>query len=241
MSEKRVAIVTGANRGIGLEICRQLVEQRTEIVLTSRDENKGRAAVDALGKEGLKVSYHRLDVTDRVSVDALAKDIESQFGRLDILVNNAGIFPDATSASGDQWPSIFEADIAMIEKAMDTNVYGPIRLVQALVPLMKRNGYGRIVNLSSGMGQLTFMDGGCTAYRISKTGINAVTRILSQELDGTNILVNSMCPGWVKTDMGGSGATRELCEGADTAIFLATLPEGGPTGKFFRDRKEFEW
>ena len=129
----------------------------------------------------------------------------------------------------------------MVREAMETNVYGPMLLCQAFVPLMRKHRYGRIVNLSSGMGQLTHMNGGCPAYRISKTSVNALTRILADELKDENILVNSMCPGWVKTDMGGAGATRELPEGADTAVWLATLPDGGPNGGFFRDRKAFEW
>ena len=158
-----------------------------------------------------------------------------------MLVNNAGIFPDAPSAGDHSLPSVFDVPLDAIRSAMDTNVYGPLLLCQALVPLMKKNGYGRIVNLSSGMGQLTYMNGRCPAYRISKTSINALTRIVSEELKDENILVNSMCPGWVKTDMGGSGATREIPEGADTAVWLATLSDGSPSGKFFRDRKEFEW
>lgn len=128
-----------------------------------------------------------------------------------------------------------------MRRGMETNVYGPLRLCQEIVPHMKKRGYGRIVNMSSGMGQLTHMNGGCPSYRLSKAGLNALTRILSEELEGTNILVNCMCPGWVRTDMGGPNATRELPEGADTAVYLATLPEDGPTGGFFRDRKPFEW
>lgn len=240
--QKRIAIVTGANRGIGLEVCRQLAGQKdTQVILTSRDEQKGQAACATLKAGGLDVSYHQLDVTDEESIGKLCGDIEKQHGRCDILVNNAGIFPDTQDASTSSWPSVFKTKIETVRKAMETNVYGPMRLCQGFVPLMKKNNYGRIVNFSSGMGQLTDMDGGCPAYRISKTSINALTRILSNELHEFNILVNSMCPGWVKTDMGGPGATRELPEGADTAFFLATLPDNGPTGKFFRDRKEFAW
>ncbi len=128
-----------------------------------------------------------------------------------------------------------------MRQTMETNVYGPYLLCQALVPLMKKNNYGRIVNISSGLGQLNDMGGGYPAYRMSKTAINVITRILAAELAGTNILVNSMCPGWVKTRMGGEGATRSVEEGADTAVWLSTLPDGGPTGKIFRDRKEVPW
>ncbi len=242
MSESRVALVTGANRGIGFEICRQLARQpHITVIATSRDENKGRAAVDHLKQEGLQVDWHQLDVTDADSIDRCVDDILSTHHRIDILVNNAGIFPDTQGASASSWPSVLDTDLDTMRRGMETNVYGPMRLCQKIVPHMKKAGYGRIVNLSSGMGQLTHMNGGCPSYRLSKTGLNALTRIVSEELKGTNILVNCMCPGWVKTDMGGPNATRELPEGADTAVYLATLPDGGPTGGYFRDRKPFEW
>ena len=209
------------------------------MILTARDKSKGLAACEKLHNEDLGTRFHELDVTHAASVMALKDFVQKEFGRCDILVNNAGIFPD--TRGGDSWPSIFKTDLQTVREAMETNVYGPILLCQAFVPLMRKHRYGRIVNFSSGMGQLTHMNGGCPAYRISKTSINALTRILADELKDENILVNSMCPGWVKTDMGGAGATRELPEGADTAVWLATLPDGGPSGGFFRDRKAFEW
>lgn len=237
----RVAVVSGANRGIGLEICRQLARQGMLVLMTSRDEIKGRAACDALQREELTVRYHPLDVDHPSSVEALARFVEKTFGRCDVLVNNAGIFPDAVNASSEMFPSVFQARAETITRAMTTNVYGPLLLCQALVPLMRRHHYGRIVNMSSGMGQLTGMNGGYPAYRISKTALNALTRILSEELLEENILVNSMCPGWVRTDMGGPEATRTVEEGADTALWLATLPDDGPRGTFFRDRTERPW
>lgn len=240
----RVAVVTGANKGIGFEICRQLAKREDiEVVLTARNKEKGLKACEQLHKEELPVRFCQLDVTHAASIIGLREFLEAEFGRCDILVNNAGIFPDtsANSAGGEDWPSIFDTPIARMREGMETNVYGPMLLCQALVPLMRKNKYGRIINLSSGMGQLTHMNGHCPAYRVSKTAINALTRILADELKNENILVNSMCPGWVKTDMGGSGATRELSEGADTAVWLATLGDDGPRGGFFRDRKPFEW
>jgi len=238
----RVAVVTGANRGIGLEICRQLAKlENIEVVMTARDKAKGLKACEILHKEELPVRFCQLDVTHAASIIGLREFLESEFGRCDILINNAGIFPDTQSSGEDDWPSVFDTPITRMREAMETNVYGPMLLCQALVPLMKKNKYGRIVNLSSGMGQLTHMNGHCPAYRVSKTAINALTRILADELKKENILVNSMCPGWVKTKMGGSGATRELPEGADTAVWLATLGDYGPRGGFFRDRKVFEW
>lgn len=241
-NQQKVAVVTGANRGIGLEICRQLAQEKDiQVILTSRDEQKGKAACEQLKRQELPVVYHRCDVNHAASIEELTEFIEGEFGRCDILINNAGIFPDAPAAGNMDWPSVFETSLEKIREAMETNVYGPVLLCQALVPLMKKNNYGRIVNLSSGMGQLTEMNGHCPAYRISKTAINALTRIVADEVKNHNILVNSMCPGWVKTDMGGPGATRAVGEGADTAVWLATLPDQGPRGKFFRDRKEIAW
>ena len=236
---KKIALVTGANRGIGLQIVRDLAAlEDVQVVATSRNEEKGRAALLVLGD---KVDYHSLDVTDEKSIEVCCKYIEETYGRCDILVNNAGIFPDAASAGGGGWPGVLDTSIETMRRGMETNVYGPMLLCQKIIPLMQKNGYGRIVNLSSGMGQLAHMNSGCPAYRLSKTALNALTKTLAEELNGTNILANCMCPGWVKTDMGGPGATRELPEVADTAIFLATLPDQGPTGGFFRDRKIFEW
>jgi NAD(P)-dependent dehydrogenase (short-subunit alcohol dehydrogenase family) len=226
---KRVALVTGANRGLGLETCRQLARQGYTVILGSRDEAKGRAAAAELARERLEVVPRALDVSSTESITALAHAIEREFGRLDVLVNNAGILPKD------------EERIEVIRETMETNVYGPYQLCQALVPLMRKGGYGRIVNVSSGMGQLSDMEGGWPAYRISKTALNAVTRIFAAETAGSGILVNSICPGWVKTDMGGADAERSIPEGADTIVWAATLPENGPTGRFFRDREPIEW
>lgn len=238
---KKVAIVTGANRGIGFETCKQLVKKGFQVILTSRDEQKGLAAYRQLQDEGLPVQFHLLDVGDPISINNICEFMKKEYKQCDVLINNAGIFPDSVNASANDWPSVFDVPIETMRRAMEINVYGPMLLCQAFIPLMKKNNYGRIVNFSSGMGQLTHMGGHCPAYRISKTSINALTRIISEETLEHNILVNSMCPGWVKTEMGGSGATRELSESADTAIWLATLPDDGPRGKFFRDREEFEW
>lgn len=232
---QRVAVVTGANRGIGLETVRQLAGRGITVVLTSRNEKKGLKAVEVLKQQNLPVFFHVLDVANALSIHQFAYFMTEEFKRCDVLVNNAGIFPDQDDSS------IFDAKTETIRMAMETNVYGPVLLCQALVPLMRKNNYGRIVNLSSGMGQLSDMNGHNPGYRISKTAINAVTRILNDELQGENILVNSMCPGWVKTDMGGPGATRPVEEGADTAVWLATLPDHGPRGGFFRDRKPMTW
>lgn len=238
MSDKRIAVVTGGNRGIGLEICRQLARrQDLHVVLTSRDVAKGQAAVAQLAAEGLEVTAFQLDTTSAADISALAAWLQATYGRVDILVNNAGVLLDQQRGQG----SVFAAELDTIRETMDSNVYGPLLLCQALVPLMKENGYGRIVNVSSGMGQLGDMGGGYTAYRFSKVSLNALTRILAAELHDSPILVNTMCPGWVKTDMGGPSANRSVEQGADTAVWLATLPNDGPSGMFFRDRSPISW
>jgi len=238
---QKVAVVTGANRGIGLEICRQLAQKKNILViLTSRDEKKGLKACEGLQKKELPVRFEQLDVTSAASIQGFAQKTKKDYGRCDILINNAGILIDRESDDVN-FSGIFETKVETIRKTMETNVYGPLLLCQALVSLMKKNNYGRIVNLSSGMGQFSDMGGGYTGYRLSKVSINALTRILTAELKDRNILVNSMCPGWVKTEVGGPEATRSVEEGADTAVWLATLPDNGPRGKFFRDRKEIPW
>ena len=230
----KIAMVTGGNKGIGFEICRQLARQGVDVILTARDEAKGTEACEALRKEGVPSRFHPLDVDDPESIGRFREFMEREFGRLDILVNNAGINIDAEMTASD-------VDIGTVSRTVRTNVFGPMLMCQAVVPMMRRHNFGRIVNVSSTMGSLTEMAGGFPAYRLSKTALNAVTRVLSFETMGTNIRVNSMCPGWVRTDMGGPEADRSVEEGADTAVWLATLPDGGPTGGFFRDRKKIPW
>jgi len=233
--KERVVVVTGGNRGIGLEICRQLAKLDVMVILTARHEKDGMEAVSHLSKQELSVRFHQLDVTNPSQILRLADFLSKEFGRCDGLVNNAGVFLDSRDGN------FFNTEIATVRDTFETNVYGPYLLCQALVPLMKKNKYGRIVNISSGLGQLNEMQGAYPAYRMSKTAINALTKVLAADVAGNNILVNSMCPGWVKTRMGGAGATRPVEEGADTAVWLSTLPDNGPTGKFFRDRKEIAW
>jgi NAD(P)-dependent dehydrogenase (short-subunit alcohol dehydrogenase family) len=227
----RVALVSGGNRGIGLEIVRQLAGRGITVILGSRDEESGRAAAEGLSGD---VVVRQLDVTDEGSVARLASFVEDDFGRLDILVNNAGI-------SNDDGQRGMNADLDRIRGALEANLFGAWRLCEMAIPLMQRHGYGRIVNVSSGMGALEDMGGGSPGYRVSKTALNALTRILASELRGSGILVNSICPGWVQTDMGSSRAPRPVEEGADTPVWAATLPKGGPTGGFFRDRRPIPW
>jgi NAD(P)-dependent dehydrogenase (short-subunit alcohol dehydrogenase family) len=172
-------------------------------------------------------------VTDQETVAAVAARLEDGPG-LDVLVNNAGIVLDARRSG-------VGADLDVVRETLETNLFGAWRTASAVAPLLRRSGHGRIVNVSSGMGQLSDMHGGSPGYRVSKASLNALTRILATELAGDGVLVNSMCPGYVRTDMSGPGATRSPEQGADTAVWLATLPDDGPTGGFFRDRRPIPW
>lgn len=238
---RRIAVVTGASRGIGLEVCRQLAKKGHHVILTARNEPKGNQAVETLKKEKLEAEFFPLDVTQEESIQRLARYLESQHGRVDVLVNNAGVFLDSGEGAGLKGASAFRAKLQTIRDTMETNVYGPFLMCQHLIPMMMEGSYGRVVNISSGMGQLSEMNGGWPAYRISKTSLNAVTRIFADETQGKNILVNSVCPGWVRTEMGGPDAERSVEEGADTVVWLATLPNSGPSGGFFRDREPIAW
>jgi NAD(P)-dependent dehydrogenase (short-subunit alcohol dehydrogenase family) len=238
MAVTRVALVSGGNRGIGLEIARQLARRGLLVVLGSRDLEKGRAAAQTIIDEGYPADVVRLDLTDGNSIASAVEGVVLRHGRIDILVNNAAILIDGP---GGFRSSLFELQADTARKTFETNVLGPLRLTQAVVPLMERNGYGRIVNLSSGAGQLSDMRSGFPAYRISKTALNALTRITASELASTNIKVNAVCPGWVRTDMGGLEAERPVEIGAETPVWLATLPEDGPTGGFFRDKRPIPW
>ena len=232
----RVTLVTGANRGIGLEIAKQLADLGGQVIVGARNISQGEAAAKALSSKQTKLFPAQLDVTDQRTIENLVERVESNFQRLDVLVNNAGILIDESDMPSETKPEIARA-------TMETNFLGPWRLCDAFIPLMKGRKYGRIVNVSSGAGAISEMGDAlyAPAYSISKTALNALTIMLASELTGSNILVNAMCPGWVRTDMGGPNAPRSVREAADTAVWLATLPDDGPTGGFFRDRKRIPW
>lgn len=232
---QRIAVVTGGNKGIGFEICRQLAGKGISVVLTARNSGRGKKAAKVLQDRGLNVLFYPLDVTDAAGISVLADYMARDHGRCDILVNNAGIVLHGGGTS------VMKEPLEALRKTVETNVYGPFRLMQALIPLMQKKRYGRVVNLSSGLGQLDGMGDGTPAYRLSKTALNALTRMFAAAAEGSGVLVNSMCPGWVRTDMGGVNATRSVEKGAETAVWLATLPDDGPTGGFFRDRKPIPW
>jgi NAD(P)-dependent dehydrogenase (short-subunit alcohol dehydrogenase family) len=228
-----VALVTGANRGIGLEVTRQLARRGFTVILGSRDPQKGERAAAGLAEEGLAVLPHQLDVSDNESVQDLAARIADDPGRLDALVNNAAIHYDT-------WQRALGADLDIVREALETNTFGAWRTCQAFVPMLRRSGHGRIVNVSSGAGSLASMGGGTPAYNVSKVALNALTRMLAAELRGTGILVNTVDPGWTATDMGGHGG-RSVEDGAAGVVWAATLPGDGPTGGFFYDGEPEAW
>ena len=230
-----VALVTGANRGIGLAVVRGLLERGYLTVLGSRDPARGEAAAASLsaGPAGERVLPRRLDVTDPSSIERVASELAERFGRLDVLVNNAAILYDT-------WQQATTADLDVVREAMETNLYGPWRMVQLLLPLLRASRHGRIVNVSSEAGSLSSMGAGTPAYAVSKAALNALTRILAAELRGSHILVNAVCPGWVATDMGGPGG-RPVAEGAASVLWAVDLPDNGPSGGFYRDGRPLAW
>jgi NAD(P)-dependent dehydrogenase (short-subunit alcohol dehydrogenase family) len=235
MSEQSggVALVTGANRGIGREVAHQLAGRGYEVMLSGRDGEKAAAAASEIAQStGATVRPLVLDVADPASIEAAAAKVRADPGRLDVLVNNAGVGSDF-GVSGTA------PDFDAMAAALETNFYGAYRLTIALLELLRASEHPRIVNVSSGMGGVTEMGGWSPGYRVSKAALNAMTRILSAELSGDGFLVNSACPGFVNTDMGGPmGAQKSVQDGAAGVVWLATLPDDGPTGGFFRDGKQ---
>jgi NAD(P)-dependent dehydrogenase (short-subunit alcohol dehydrogenase family) len=221
-----IALVTGANRGIGREAARQLAERGYEVIATARDEAKASEAAAAIGGRPLA-----LDVSDPASIERAAAAVTADPGALDVLVNNAGV--------GLDWGvSGLEPDFDKIQRTLETNFFGSYRLTVALLPLLRASEHPRVVNVSSGMGGISEMGGWSPGYRVSKAAMNAMTRILSTELADAGVKVNSACPGLVNTDMGGQfGATKTVEDGAAGVVWLATLPDDGPSGGFFRDGK----
>jgi NAD(P)-dependent dehydrogenase (short-subunit alcohol dehydrogenase family) len=229
----RVALVTGANRGIGFEICRQLGQRGYVVVLGSRDRERGEVAAARLRGEGLDVVGCQLDVADAASVESAVERMRREHGRLYAVVNNAAILYDT-------WQRGVDANLDEVREAFETNVLGAWRVVQATLPLLRASSTGRIVNVSSGAGALTDMGGGTPAYRTSKAALNALTRVLAAELRADRILVNAICPGWVATDMGGAGG-RPVSDGAAGIVWAVELPDDGPTSGFFRDGRPIAW
>lgn len=228
-----IALVTGANRGIGHAVATGMVAKGITVIATSRKPETGQSAIERISAAD-RVIYHQLDVTISQDIQGIATFIEETFGKLDILINNAGI-------NYDTWQNVLNADLEEVRQTFDTNTFAPWALIQALYPLLRKSDSPRIVNVSSGSGAFDSQTGGTPGYSLSKLALNGLTRQIAQQVRSDGILVNAVCPGWVRTDMGGSGAPRSPEQGADTIIWAATLPDHGPTGKFFRDRKEISF
>jgi NAD(P)-dependent dehydrogenase (short-subunit alcohol dehydrogenase family) len=227
----RVAVVTGASRGIGREVARQLAARGDTVVAGARDPAAGERATAGFGPGTVLV--RRLDVTSQADVDALAAELTAGPGRVDVLVSNAAVHYDT-------WQTAATADLGVVAEALDTNLTGAWRVTQALLPLLRASGHGRIVNVSSEAGSLASMGAGPPAYQVSKAGLDALTRTLAAELRRDGILVNAVCPGWVATDMGGPGG-RPVSAGAASVLWAADLPDDGPTSGFFRDGQPVPW
>jgi NAD(P)-dependent dehydrogenase (short-subunit alcohol dehydrogenase family) len=255
----RVALVTGSDRGIGLQVCRQLGEIGYRVLLTSPNRTKGGAAARELRRQGANVTYYPLDVTNEREIRALRTFALRNFGRLDVLVNNAGVLLDEGRSRLEglmarclkkppkrvnvgEGPSVLVIHLNVVRVTLEINTLGPLQMCQAFVPLMMKSGYGRVVNVSSSRGQLNGMtDGGAPAYQMSKAALNTVTLMVADAVRGRNILVNSVCPGWTRTNLGGPEAPRSVEEAAETIVWLATLPDRGPTGRFFMDKEAIDW
>jgi NAD(P)-dependent dehydrogenase (short-subunit alcohol dehydrogenase family) len=240
--KKRIALVTGANKGLGFEIAKKLAARDITVLVGARNQENGVQAQNQLRRSALDVHFILLDVANAMSIQTAVGRIKDEFRRLDILVNNAGIMIDSKTG-------ITELNLTIFQNTLETNALGPLLLSQACLPLMKANNYGRIVNMSSTLGSLTDIaspdsphaEVQAPAYRLSKTLLNGMTVLLAAEMRGTNILVNSACPGWVRTDLGGTQAPLSPEQGAETPVWLATLPDGGPSGGFFRERQPIPW
>lgn len=228
-----VALVTGSNRGIGLETAYQLADAGYTVVLTGRTEDSARDAAQTLTERGVTVDPRQLDVRDEESIARLAKDIGTQYGVLDVLVNNAGINYDTYAHARD-------VELDRVRRTLEVNLFGAWRMVQVFLPLLAASEHPRVVNVSSGLGSLASMAGGTPAYATSKAALNALTRMLADELRAEKVLVNACCPGWIATDMGGEGG-GPVSEGAASVMWGATLPDDGPTGGLFRHGEVVPW
>lgn len=232
---ERIAIVTGGNRGIGREIARQLMCHGVFVIIGTRTAAACERVVAELSGASPNVAAFPLDVDSDDSVRDFVGYVQERHGTPGILVNNAGIHPEAAAGR------VLDTPLSIWRATFETNLYGAVRLCREVVPGMQKNGYGRVVNIASGLGQLDHMSGGRPAYRASKAALNALTRTLAAEVAGTGVLVNSMTPGWVRTNIGGPDAPLSVEEGADTAVWLSLLPQDGPTGRFFRNRELIPW
>lgn len=237
--QARIAVVTGANRGLGKATSRALAEQGFHVILCARNAAAGMEVVEQFQSEKLSVELRQVDVTVSEQVRDLGRYIRENYGHVDVLVNNAGQNIESRQAGGDRSANPLIVSPMTVMESININAIGALRMIQALALLMSKGG--RIVNVSSGMGQLSDMDGGWLGYRMSKTALNSLTRVFATELAERDIRVNSVCPGWVRTDLGGDNASRSIEEGIDTIIWLATEEAATESGGFWRDRKQIDW
>lgn len=233
-TNNRVALVTGSNRGIGLETAKQLAKRGFHVVMATRDESNGEKAVNAIQASGGEASFLSLDVSASESVQSAAREFATISDHLDVLINNAGIYLD-------EGVDVFTISRNQMLATFQTNTFGPLEITQAFLPYLKKASAPRVINVSSGYGELDGMSPDVPSYCLSKLALNGLTIVLAAALRAENISVNSMCPGWVRTDMGGPSATRSVEEGADTAVWLANNAPHELSGKFFRNREEISW
>lgn len=234
LQDKQVAIVTGGNRGIGYELVKQLAWDGFKVILTSRDPETGHEAVQKLNKLNLNVSFVVMDVDNQESIRQAAITVNERYGRLDVLINNAGVYLDENKKLVVMNPSI-------LEKTMTTNFFGAYHMIRSFIPLMEKQGYGRIINVSSEYGAISEMSlQGAGAYKLSKLALNGLTQLVAAETKG-DIKINAVDPGWVSSDMGGPSAPRTPKQAAESILRLATIGSEGPNGGFFRDGKQIDW
>jgi NAD(P)-dependent dehydrogenase (short-subunit alcohol dehydrogenase family) len=231
---QRIVLITGANRGIGLETARQLAQKGFHVVLAARNEDSGRHAAEAITAGGWKATFLSLDVSSSASIRSAASQFAASADHLDVLINNAGIYPD-------QGLTILTLSRERLDQTFQTNTFGVLEVTQAFLPYLRKAPAARVINVSSGYGQLEGLSADVPSYCLSKLALNGLTILLAQALETDGIAVNSMCPGWVRTEMGGPNASRSVEEGADTAVWLAAEAPQELTGKFFRDRHEIPW
>lgn len=235
---KKIAVITGANRGLGLALSEAMAQRGFKVLMAMRNPDKAQKTLNALTMKGLDVVPMKLDVSQEKSISDFVETIKREYGFVDVLVNNAGILIDSEDGGNS---SIFKTKVSTLQKSFVTNTMGPFLLTQKIFPLMKQEGYGRIVNVSSGMAQLSEKQNASASYRLSKTALNMVTNLFASEVQGEDICVNSVSPGWVRTDMGGPNADRSVEQGIKGILWAATLPKGGPNGSFFRDGEALSW
>jgi NAD(P)-dependent dehydrogenase (short-subunit alcohol dehydrogenase family) len=231
---QRVAVITGGNRGIGLQVATELAELDYRVVLSARDVRKGHKALREVNADNIELVG--LDVSQPTNIEAFVGRLKRTHGRCDVLINNAGVMPDKPGVT------IRQVNRKLLQDTANTNAYGALRLMQLIIPMMETKGYGRIVNTSSLMGSIMNMGSGHDpAYRLSKTILNVLTVMMAREVDGAVIKINAVHPGWVRTDMGGPAATLTVKEGSKTTMWAATLPADGPHGGFFHQGEAIEW